>query len=398
MTQFVRPRFTVLCRSFPAFQLCGYTGLLLAFIQSAFLVHYLHLSQFVLLGMTAVVVITFFAVVMATKLITGKEQIIYYHHEIAVLTMLALFLRLMHQPLLAYLDIASLGIGLFLACGRIGCLMVGCCHGRACKWGVCYTEEHAAAGFPSYLVGVRLFPIQLVESIFVLGVVLTGIMAILRQSPPGTALLLYIVGYGIGRFWLEFFRGDAARPYWWGFSQAQWISLLLAIAVLTAERARIVPAAPWHWIAAAALLVSLVLAIVWRHFDRSQQFELLQPRHVEEIIGALRLVKLGSRQPDSEPGEMPVIHVAETSLGYRFSTGRSSVGPNVVAHYTVSRTNGALSLKAGQVLSRLIAHLEQRRENVQVIRGDSGVLHLIFRVIGDNLASERLVGQRMAST
>jgi hypothetical protein len=248
------------------------------------------------------------------------------------------------------------------------------------------------------LVGVRLFPIQLVESIFVLGVVLTGIMAILRQSPPGTALLLYIVAYGIGRFWLEFFRGDAARPYRWGFSQAQWISLLLAIAVLTAERARIVPAAPWHWIAAAALLFSLVLAIVWRHFDRSQQFELLQPRHVEEIIGALRLVKLGSRQPDSEPGEMPVIHVAETSLGYRFSTGRSSVGPNVVAHYTVSRTNGALSLKAGQVLSRLIAHLEQRRENVQVIRGDSGVLHLIFRVIGDNLASERLVGQRMAST
>ena len=371
----------------PAFQLCGYTGLLLAFVQSALLVRHLHLSQLVLLGMTTVVVVTFFSLVMATKIITGEEQIIYYHHEIAVLTMLALFLRARHQPLLPYLDVASIGIGLFLACGRIGCLLVGCCHGRPCDWGVCYTKEHAAAGFPSYLVGVRLFPIQLVESVFVFGVVMMGIAMVLRGYPPGTALVLYVVAYGIGRFWLEFARGDVARPYLWGFSQAQWISLLLAVAVVAAGSARVVPVAGWHSAAAATLVVSLIVVSIWRRLDRSHKFELLHPQHIQEIVGAVQLVKLASQHEllrTEGVGTGPVIHVAETSRGYRISAGHVGTGDSAVEHYSVSIGNGELSLKAGQVLSRLIARVERRNGVPRLVRGDAGILHIIFRLAGDD--------------
>jgi hypothetical protein len=179
-------------RPLPAFQVCGYSGFIAGAVQSFILIKALGLSYLVLLGMTGVLILTFYRLVMATKVITGEEQIIYYHHEIAVMAMIALFLRLTHQMLLPYLDIGILGIGLFLAFGRVGCLTVGCCHGRPYKFGVCYKPEHAKEGFPASLVGVRLFPIQAIESLFVLCVVVLGDVFVARGQQPGEALELYL--------------------------------------------------------------------------------------------------------------------------------------------------------------------------------------------------------------
>jgi hypothetical protein len=380
MNTFISPQLGIVGRTLPSFQVCGYMGLLLAFMQSAMLIRYLHLSQLTLLGMTSVVVVTFFGLVMATKIITGEEQIIYYHHEIAVMAMIALFLRLTHQPLLPYLDVAILGIGLFLACGRVGCLMVGCCHGRPSNWGVCYGEEHAAAGFPSYLVGVRLFPIQAVESVFVLCIVAYGDALVLRGYPLGSALVLYVVAYGVGRFWLEFARGDDARPYMWGFSQAQWISLLLALVVVAAGKARILPVSGWHWAVAIALGASMAVVSIRRRCDRADEFELLHPTHVREIVGAVDVAKLSWQAGEADPQssrQATVIHVAQTTLGYRISAGCSVMGARTIEHYTVSRDNRFLSFKAAQILSRLIARLEKGPHAFQVTRGNNGVFHVL---------------------
>ena len=54
---------------------------------------------------------------------------------IAVATVL---LSLLDAPVLSYLDVTVLSLGLFLAWGRLGCLMAGCCHGRPQNWGVRY--------------------------------------------------------------------------------------------------------------------------------------------------------------------------------------------------------------------------------------------------------------------
>jgi hypothetical protein len=43
------------------------------------------LSIRVLIGVIGVALLTFFGLVMGTKIITGEEQIIYYHHEIAIM-------------------------------------------------------------------------------------------------------------------------------------------------------------------------------------------------------------------------------------------------------------------------------------------------------------------------
>jgi hypothetical protein len=139
-------------RSCSAFQLCGYTGLTCAIVGAMTLIGHAGLSHLVMAGIVGTAVATFLGLAMATKIITGEERLIYYHHEIAVMLIAALFLWTIRASLLPYLDVTILGIGTFLVYGRIGCLLVGCCHGRPWGWGVRYGEEHAAAGFPSYLI------------------------------------------------------------------------------------------------------------------------------------------------------------------------------------------------------------------------------------------------------
>jgi hypothetical protein len=214
-------------------------------------------------------------------------------HEIAVMLMAALFLWTTRRPLLPYLDITILGIGTFLTCGRIGCLMAGCCHGRPYRWGIRYREDHAAAGFPSCLVGVRLFPIQAVESLWVLGTVVVGTYFVWTGRQPGSALAWYIVTYDAGRFAFEFARGDADRPYWLGFSQAQWLSLLLTGGVVWAERAGVVPFSRWHLAVFALLAAAMIAVSLKRRFQSTPTFRLLQPRHFHQIANAVRVAAAG---------------------------------------------------------------------------------------------------------
>ena len=365
----------------PSFQVCGYAGFMLGFVQSLILVEHLGLSPLTLLGLTGVVILTFWALMMVTKILAGQELIIYYHHEISVAVMTALFLRLIGQPVLPYLDITVLGIGLFLTCGRIGCLMVGCCHGRPWHWGVTYRDEHARAGFPEYLVGVKLFPIQAVESVLALCVVVCGTILVLMGYPPGSALVFYVLAYGWGRFCIEFARGDTLRRYLWGFSEAQWTSFLLALAIAGGEHAKMLPASRWHWTAAMAMGVSMVLINVWRRFEGSHRFELLHPRHVREVISALDQL-VSPWRPAQSTSEFSThaagIRIAHTSLGYRISAGRSVIGPRNLKHYSVSKGGGSLSLRAAQVLARLLARFEESPGSLNLIQTSTGVFHILF--------------------
>jgi hypothetical protein len=363
-----------------AFQVCGYSGFLVAAVQSALLVRRFHLSQWVLLGMIAVTVFTFFGIAMAGKIVTGEEKITYYRHEIAILAMLALFLFMLREPILAYLDIAILGIGSFLVCGRIGCLMVGCCHGRPCGWGVRYSEQHVADGFPSYLAGMRLFPIQAVESVFVLGVVMCGIALRLRGSPSGTALALYTLVYGIGRFGFEFARSDRDRAYLWGFSEAQWTSLFLTTALVAAERAWAFPGYRWHWLIPASMAASMGALAIWRQLDRAGKHELWHPHHLWEVLSALDHLD-GSQDLVIPPSTSPypaMLHVAETSRGYRLSLGESISQECSIRHYSVSKAGRSLSLSAAQGLARLISQRERDSDPCTIVSGGAGVFHFLF--------------------
>jgi len=375
----VRPWVILSEKRWSSYQVCGYTGLLLGFVQSVMLVRRLGLSQLALLGITGVVSLTFVVLVMVTKILIGEEVIVFYHHEIGTVAMTATLLRVTGQPVLPYLDITVLGVGIFLACGRLGCLLVGCCHGRPWRWGVKYNDEHARAGFPSYLVGVRLFPVQAVESLAVLLIVVAGVAALMRRSPPGSALAWYVMSYGVLRFCLEFLRGDAERPYWLGFSEAQWTSLILMSCVVWAEYSRVVPFHLWHFLATLGLAVAMIAVALFRSYRKTPMHQFLHPRHVKEFSEAVALVSRFSTERPTYPGSDSTIHIAHTSLGIRISAGLVRQGTTPIRHYTLSSERTRMTAQDAKCLARLIRRLRHADESAKVVHGGPGVFHVLIQ-------------------
>ncbi|MFP5261554.1 MAG: prolipoprotein diacylglyceryl transferase [Blastocatellia bacterium] len=345
------------------------------------------LSPLIMIVIILAAMVTFLALVMATKIITGEENIIYYHHEIAVMMVAVLLLWLLKQPVLAYLDFTILGIGIFLVCGRVGCLMVGCCHGRPNNWGVCYRPEHADAGFTYYYVGIRLLPIQAIESLWVLCVVIVGVMLILNGYPPGAALAWYVMAYDVGRFCFEFARGDPERPYLWGFSQGQWLSVALMFFVMIVGLYGALPFYSWHaWVTSCLLLVMTAVA-VRRRLAPGAKHRLLNPIHVREVASvvenvsaltteippAYRLVELSGQTYIATE-----LHLGCTSLGVQISASEIGSAADRTLHYALSYRDGDMPEEAARIIAGLILQLRQSTEYGELLRGTEDVFHLLI--------------------
>jgi hypothetical protein len=374
----VRTEVRILHRFWPSFQVCGYTGLACAILLSVSLVIHQGLSPWMMMGIILVAVLTFLAQAMLTKIVTGSEDLVYYRHEIAVLCMAALFLWIVHQPVLPYIDATQLGIGIFLACGRVGCLMVSCCHGRPHRWGVCYRNEHARVGFAPYLVGVRLFPSQALESLWVLCIIVVGSLLVLTGHKPGTALAWYVVTYDIGRFYGEFMRGDVERPYAWGFSEAQWVSVLLLCVVVCAEVGGLLPFQWWHVLAAFVVICTVIVVSLRRRFQSASMYRLLHPYHVKEIAGVLERV---SRTISAG------VQVERTSLGIQLSYGYIKSETGEFYHYTLSHSSGDMAEDAARMIAKLIMQLKHHTGQNRLVRSRPGIFHLLIEVPQEDTGS-----------
>jgi len=125
----------------------------------------------------------------------------------------------------------SLALGHFF--GRLGCFAAGCCYGAACDrpWAVTFSHPlaHSISGTPLH---VPLHPTQLYEAAFNLANY--GLLAWLYRRRPraGAVLAAYLVVYGVGRFVIEFFRGDADRGFVLGgaLSTSQAIAIAMVVA------------------------------------------------------------------------------------------------------------------------------------------------------------------------
>jgi prolipoprotein diacylglyceryltransferase len=380
LDRLARTRIKLAGRPLPSFQVCGYTGVVLAITLAMSLVHETGLSYWTmgLLAITAMA--TFLVLAFLTKIITGTEQLIYYHHEIAIVLMTALVSRIMHQPVLRYLDMTILGVGAFLACGRIGCLMVGCCHGRACTWGIRYRDEHAREGFAPYLVGIRLFPLQAVESLWVFFVAIAGVRIVLAGSPPGTALAWYTIAYGAARFLFEFVRGDTDRPYTLGFSQGQWLSLWLTSALVWAELSGHIVLQRWHVMVAFALPLIMLLVALRRKSDTARTFQIVHPHHVREIAGAMQSLEASrSQQPTPAFSEIPIV---STSIGLQISAGTTRRMGSVISYFTISCRNRRLTRQAAQIVADVIQQLGRVSTERELVSREEGVFHMLLQTEG----------------
>ena len=213
--------------------------------------------------------VAFLATVTVATAIKGREWIVFYQGALAaVAAVLGLGLAI-EGRIPRMLDLAVLGIGVFLVFGRLGCLHVGCCHGRPARFGVRYGPAHVAAGFWHRWSGRTLFPIQLVESVASAVLVVAGLAV---SGTPGSAALVYAIGYGLVRFVLELFRGDPVRPYAYGLSEAQ-LSCMAVIAAAAAWRP-----SSWTLIPLGAVLAGATLLVA-----RRRERELFAPPHVREL-------------------------------------------------------------------------------------------------------------------
>lgn len=364
-----------------AFKLCGVAGLLLGGPLAIWLALRQGLSPWTEVELIAVAVGMLLLTPLTVKVFTGVDGFVFYRDVICIFAAVWLTLRWLHQPVLPYLDVTIAGAGMFHACGRIGCLLSGCCFGRPSRIGVRYRDAHSEMGFPSQLVGVRLFPIQVAESVWILTLVASATLHILRHARPGSAFAFYVCGYALGRFFFEFARGDADRPYWLGFSQAQWISLFLTLGVNAAEFTRILPRSNWHASAFALLALMMFLVSIVRWLNTNERFELLHPRHIHELARALERMSPSLHSHAVYPrsaGAHPHITVSHTSLGLRLSAGEIARGGSHLLHYCVSREGTPLSPRSAHLLAHQISCLRHDSAAFEVSSGNHGIMHILF--------------------
>lgn len=366
---------TILGKRIRSFHFFGTTGYVAGIATGLVVTWQLQLDPGVTLLMAMIGALTFFGLAFLAKIVTGDENIVYYHHEISIIMLCALMLFIMEAPVLPYLDITLLGIGVFLAFGRIGCYAVGCCHGRPCAHGVRYGQRHVDEGFTWYYKDVSLLPVQLIESLYIAVTVITGVILLFNHVAPGTVLLLYTVVYGIMRFVLEFFRGDPERPAWHGLSEAQWTTLVLIAATLGLSRLGWLPAYNWHLI----IFISVVIAsltVVWHHYKK-EQYALLAPRHLKQLAEGLKALSNENKKIPIVPGK--IVNIYTTGKGLCLSCGRYTTGWSHVQQYTVSLQKAPpLDRDTATAIARQIRLLKGHPEEFEIIDRFNGVYHILF--------------------
>ena len=96
-------------------------------------------------------------------------------------------------------DIAGAVLPLAHAFGRIGCFFAGCCHGKPTN-----------AWYGVVMQGEKVVPVQLFESafLFALAIALLYLAFEKIEKKRAPVLPIYLIAYGVWRFFIEYARGD----------------------------------------------------------------------------------------------------------------------------------------------------------------------------------------------
>ncbi len=366
LDRLARPRVGTGSRQWSAFEVSGYVGCAGGTALALGLALMTGLSPAVVAVTVAVGVATFFAAVVASRIVFGGPRLNTYWCCAAVLLAMAGTLSVLDLPVLAYLDVAGVGLCLFVACGRIGCLMVGCCHGRPHTFGVAYRSEHVADGFPACYQGVRLFPVQAVEATALVVVAAAGSIVVLRNDPFGTAFASCVVAYAVVRSVLEFGRGDAERRWWLGVSVPQLLGFASSCMVVVLESAGLLPYSWTHTAAAGLLVVVLAVAVILSLVPR---YAVLSARHLREIAWALAATQADSDTPSPR----------RTSLGVVLSRSLYRDGDTGIAHYALSWPERGMSNGVARALVTAIRAMRHPHAPARLVRGGGSVFHLLVR-------------------
>lgn len=123
------------------------------------------------------------------------------------------------------MDVLAVCIPLFHSIARIGCFFGGCCFGVESH--SCIAINYTTTIFNEAITAYRI-PIQLIEAAFNFCLFLYLLYLFCGENWKSKNILRkYLVLYSIGRFVIEFFRGDQIRGVIHGISFSQMISVLI---------------------------------------------------------------------------------------------------------------------------------------------------------------------------
>jgi phosphatidylglycerol---prolipoprotein diacylglyceryl transferase len=151
-----------------------------------------------------------------------KGGFVYYGGAIAATLFCYLLVWRRKENFLVWADLFTplfpFGYGL----GRLGCFFAGCCYGRECDlpWAVHFPEGVEA---PAH---VGLHPTQLyaVAWEWSLFAVILFLEKKSNRRAPGFLFFSWLIGHGLGRIMMEYFRGDFRGATPLGISVSTWIS------------------------------------------------------------------------------------------------------------------------------------------------------------------------------
>lgn len=133
-----------------------------------------------------------------------RGGLVFYGGLIGSSLAVIIFARIKKLALWKLADILAPSIALGSLFGRIGCLLNGCCFGRACDrpWAIQFPDTHATHGMPVH-------PTQIYDALLNLALYL-GLAWVFRHRRKfdGQIFALYLGCYAITRSTVEFFRGD----------------------------------------------------------------------------------------------------------------------------------------------------------------------------------------------
>jgi phosphatidylglycerol:prolipoprotein diacylglycerol transferase len=171
-----------------------------------------------------------------------RGGLVFYGGLIGAALSVICYARLKHLPLWKLADILAPSVALGSVFGRIGCLLNGCCFGRACDlpWAIRFPLDHHTGGHPVH-------PTQVYDAALNLLLYL-GLAWVFRarRKFDGQIFALYLICYAVTRSLVEIFRGDYSEAHRQsGLTPAQLLSggiLAAGIALFFVLRSR--PAAP----------------------------------------------------------------------------------------------------------------------------------------------------------
>jgi len=173
-----------------------------------------------------------------------RGGLVYYGGLIGAALACLLYARVKHLPLWKLADVLAPSIALGSVFGRTGCLLNGCCYGRACTlpWAI-----HFPPGHETYPNGVH--PTEIYDALLNLVLYLGLAWLFRRKKFDGQVFAAYLMCYAVTRSIVESFRGDYTPVHLHGgLTPAQLVSIgiFAAGAALLAIQARTHPVHDRH--------------------------------------------------------------------------------------------------------------------------------------------------------